>query len=281
VQATTVVLALGGIENARLLLSSDAEVRGGIGNGNDLVGRCFLDHVRLPSAALVSAIDDAAAPLYDSYHPVEGGAPRAVRVVLTLPAELQRRERLLNFGLTVQPRDAFPDLEDHAGGVRSLLEGLQGSPARTAYQIDLWPEPAPDLQSRVRLGTGRDALGMRRVVLDYRLAPGTLDSARRSLQLVSSELSRAGVGRVWSLAGGDDLDGWLGSDVRFSDHHMATTRMDVDPSRGVVDRDCRVHDTENLYVAGSSVFPTAGYAHATLTIIAMTLRLADHLRQAG
>ena len=60
---------------------------------------------------------------------------------------------------------------------------------------------------------------------------------------------------------------------------MGTTRMHVDPAQGVVDADCRVHGIENLFIAGSSVFPTGGYANPTLTIVALAVRLADHLAQ--
>jgi choline dehydrogenase-like flavoprotein len=61
-------------------------------------------------------------------------------------------------------------------------------------------------------------------------------------------------------------------------HHIGTTRMHADPKQGVVDPDCRIHGLANLYVAGSSVFPTSGYANPTLTIVALALRLADHLK---
>jgi choline dehydrogenase-like flavoprotein len=60
---------------------------------------------------------------------------------------------------------------------------------------------------------------------------------------------------------------------------MGTTRMDADPKRGVVDENCRVHGVENLYVAGCSVFPTGGTFNPTFTIVALALRLADHLKQ--
>jgi choline dehydrogenase-like flavoprotein len=63
-------------------------------------------------------------------------------------------------------------------------------------------------------------------------------------------------------------------------HHMGTTRMHVDPKQGVVDPDCRVHGVGNLFIAGSSVFPTGGYANPTLTIVALAIRLADHLKSA-
>ena len=58
---------------------------------------------------------------------------------------------------------------------------------------------------------------------------------------------------------------------------MGTTRMHRDPKRGVVDSDCRVHSLANLYVGGSSVYPTTGFANPLLTTLALTLRLAEHL----
>jgi choline dehydrogenase-like flavoprotein len=76
---------------------------------------------------------------------------------------------------------------------------------------------------------------------------------------------------------GREADPWPTS-VRGARHHMGTTRMHADPRRGVVDADCRVHGIANLYVAGSSVFPTSGAANPTLTIVALALRLAGHLQ---
>ena len=67
-------------------------------------------------------------------------------------------------------------------------------------------------------------------------------------------------------------------DATGSNHHVGTTRMDDDPARGVVDSDCRVHGLENLYVGGSSVFPTVGASNPTLALLALTVRLAEHLR---
>ena len=62
-------------------------------------------------------------------------------------------------------------------------------------------------------------------------------------------------------------------------HHIGTTRMATDPNSGVVDDNCQVFGTQGLYVAGSSVFPTSGYANPTLTIVALSLRLASHIRE--
>ena len=69
------------------------------------------------------------------------------------------------------------------------------------------------------------------------------------------------------------------SDMRGDQHHMGTTRMQRDPRMGVVDENCRVHGVANLYVAGCSVFPTGGTFNPTLTIVALALRLADHIKE--
>jgi choline dehydrogenase-like flavoprotein len=94
--------------------------------------------------------------------------------------------------------------------------------------------------------------------------------------LLATEIGHAGFGRfraVWS-----DADAWP-ADLYGNEHHMGTTRMHSDQSLGVVDESCRVHNIANLYIAGSSVFPTGGAANPTLTIVALALRLADHLKE--
>ena len=119
---------------------------------------------------------------------------------------------------------------------------------------------------------------MRRSALHWSL--GALDkwSAIRTLEILGAELGRAGVGRVQVLI--DEGDDWP-DDLAGGWHHMGTTRMATDPTRGVVDADSRVHGTANLYVAGSSVFPTSGYANPTLTIVSLALRLWGNVFAGG
>ena len=93
--------------------------------------------------------------------------------------------------------------------------------------------------------------------------------------MLHEELQRAGIGRLHSALGRES-DPWP-SGLRGARHHMGTTRMHPDPRRGVVDANGRVHGIANLYVAGSSVFPTSGAANPTLTIVALALRLAEHV----
>jgi choline dehydrogenase-like flavoprotein len=87
-------------------------------------------------------------------------------------------------------------------------------------------------------------------------------------------LPRAGFGRLESdLARADP---W--PIAQDASHHMGTTRMGRDPASSVVDAQGRVHSLANLYLAGASVFPTSGSANPTFTIVALSIRLAEHLR---
>ena len=141
-------------------------------------------------------------------------------------------------------------------------------------------EQAPDPDSRVTLGDATDALGLPEIRLDWRLS----EADKRSLQAVHRTIAEEFGRRV---SAGCRIDEWLTADLTTwssemigGNHHMGTTRMSDDPRTGVVDRDCRVHGMANLFVAGSSVFPTGGSANPTLTIVALALRLADHLQEA-
>jgi choline dehydrogenase-like flavoprotein len=154
-----------------------------------------------------------------------------------------------------------------ARGARAALPRRAVEQTRVVVYFCEQP-PRPD--SRVTLSAERDPLGVNRLVLDWRIPDDVVRSVLRLQELLRGGLARQGIGE---LAPGDGAP-------RFTDasHHIGTTRMSDDPKRGVVDRNCRVHGIANLYVAGSSVFPSSGHANPTFTIIALALRLAQHLR---
>ena len=177
------------------------------------------------------------------------------------------------------------DLMSHIGNVLGDLDLLAGlAYDRIRYgqtpidRIDVMPAmiPLPNPDSRVLLGDETDALGLRRVKLDWRLTELDKRSVRRGLEILAAEFGRLGIGRMKILLSDDDTS-WP-DDLEGANHHLGTTRMHDDPSKGVVDRDCKVHGIDNLYVAGSSVFPTPGIGTPTMMIIALALRLADHLK---
>jgi choline dehydrogenase-like flavoprotein len=263
-----VVLAAGGIENARLLLASDRVHRAGLGNARDLVGRFFMEHPGIPVGHILLT-----APLRDPdlYH---GSAHQAF---LSLSDQLQRQHQLLNGAafLRFQPVEDAPDRVQQLARTLSALERIAGrsssSPPLYA-RVGIQAEQSPNPESRVTLIDETDELGMRHARLDWRLSARDIESARRTMEVIALELGRRGLGRGQAVEE-VDLEG-----IDFQCHHMGTTRMSAGPALGVVDAHCRVHGVANLYVAGSSVFPTSGLANPTFTIVALALRLADHLK---
>jgi hypothetical protein len=147
---------------------------------------------------------------------------------------------------------------------------------KVSFQVIIEPAPSPD--SRVSLSsTQKDALGMPRVEVDWRLDTQVRRTADRSLALIASELRQTGIAHV-NLDPSMELHGWPATmEPEGTWHHMGTTRMHSDEKQGVVDADCKVHGLANLYIAGSSVFPTAGANFPTITITALALRLAEHV----
>jgi choline dehydrogenase-like flavoprotein len=269
-----VVLATGGIENARLLLASNRVEAAGLGNRHDLVGRFFMEHPHTISGEFLPSPAARPLGLYQLHR--RGGVE--VLGVLALSAAVRRSERLANFTASLAPRPQQGGFERDLGVVIAAFdaegEGAKGVP-RFAFSNEC--EQVPNPESRVQLAYERDALGMNRVTLKWRLTAEDRDSLRRSHELIAREVGRAGLGRV-KPGLGEPLGAWP-ADLNGARHHMGTTRMHTDPRQGVVDADSRVHGISNLFVAGSSVFPTAGAANPTLTIVALALRLADRLKQ--
>ncbi len=302
VRARLYVLAAGGIENARLLLAPGREGGNGLGNAHDLVGRFFMTHLAYSGGTIVPA-DPSVNFDFATNDPYVPGKYRIDRI-LGLSAESMRRLHLPNMMLGwaykfAPVREAVEALKrvthgEGPGGsalsdlseVIANFEGVSDFLARKALfgegipieALELWcsSEQQPNRDSRISLGPERDRFGMREVVVDWRVLPQDRSKAVATLRLLGTELGRTGFGRfrsAWS-----DPDAWP-ADLSGNEHHMGTTRMHNDPSLGVVDEDCRVHGIANLYVAGSSVFPTGCANNPTLTIVALALRLADHLKK--
>ncbi|MBK7644879.1 MAG: GMC family oxidoreductase [Planctomycetes bacterium] len=147
-------------------------------------------------------------------------------------------------------------------------------PAVHAVRLRNFMEMQPHPENRVQLSTRQDEFGVPVPLVRHQCTE--LD--RRSLvalhEKLATELPRAGFGRLESQLG--SVQPWpIDQDAS---HHMGTTRMGTDPANSVVDPDGRVHSLENLYIAGASVFPTSGSANPTYTIVALSIRLAEHLR---
>lgn len=142
------------------------------------------------------------------------------------------------------------------------------------FRLATMSEQAPNPSSRVTLAAERDKLGQNRAKLDWRLDSIDIQSVIRSQEILKEEIDRARLGKLYAQFSEHTpprmvTGGW---------HQMGTTRMHIDPKQGVVDENCKVHGISNLYIAGPSVFPTGGYANPVLTTVALTIRLADHMK---
>jgi choline dehydrogenase-like flavoprotein len=277
VHAKRVVLAAGAVENARLLLLS-GDGSGALGDSSGWMGRGFMEHPRDRALTLRprSAELYARSSFYDLRQAADG---TWIVGRLALTNEALAAGDLLNASATLLPkpsraadrmRTAVP-----AFASRLLPSGGHGwSRQRAAghvfdgFTVLLNVEQSPHPENRVTLSARRDSLGVPLAALHWRWRA---DDHQRLQRL------RALVGRELEAIGGVTVDAEARPDPN-AHHHAGTTRMHDDPKWGVTDRNGRVHATENLYVAGASTFPTAGFANPMLTIVALTLRLARHLR---
>lgn len=299
VTARQVVLAAGGIENPRLLLASNRVQTAGIGNRHDQVGRYFMEHPTLDVAELLLTRSDVQTALYRRHTvddvPVHG--------FLTPSPETLRTERMLNCGMLLQrqhwvsssegarsarrlanqlgagrwPQALFEDVANVIGDLGGLARAAYHSALdRRLFAVHYWAEQVPNPASRVTLSTERDAFGKPCARLDWRLTEQDWRNFVHMHELFAREIGASGLGRV--RLNFDLESGVWPESVHGSHHHIGTTRMAGDPRHGVVNGQGRVHGVDNLYVAGSSVFPTSGQATPTLTIVALALRLAEHLK---
>ncbi len=310
VKAKTFVLAAGGLENPRLMLAANRTHRDGIGNQHDLVGRFFMSHPIVDSGVLVPSENALSRLQFYLYRNQRGVQARST---IALSDELQRENELPNIEVRLHPSSTDADSSGPAS-FRFLLKELYmtrwghppsnvgvhvkemlADPVRMvsfaarkaasiarltgvprAYLLESRVEQVPNWNSRVTLSDKKDHLGVRRIKLDWRLTEEELLGARRTQKILAEEFESAGIGTVKTHLGENEaVPEHL---LQGTAHHIGTTRISVDPKKGVVDPDCCVHGIENLFVAGSSVFPTAGAVTPTYTIVALALRLADHLK---
>lgn len=303
IRARRYVLATGGLENARLLLNANEVQKAGLGNQFDQVGRYFMDHPYVVGGGTV--VGDTSRPelrFYDR-RVVRGSI---VQGYFSAADQVTRRERLPPFAISLFALDVTGGPEVREIVLPQVLRRMlseaaanQGSyylsraagalevPAKWLYN-KMWRDPPgnfttfyicgpdPDRQSRVTLTDQVDALGMRRLQLDWRLPDNFESQMQRAHHLLGEDLGRAGLGRLRiesSATGANPM-----STISNGHHEMGTTRMHLDPKQGVVDADSKLHGIRNLFLAGSSVFPTYACDNPTMTIVALALRLSDHIK---
>lgn len=304
VRSKAFVLACGGIDNARLLLLSRQRRPNGLGNDHDVVGRYFMQHPHIAAASLRFSGSKSWLRSYKDFrsgdvwlrariglreqvmakegvtNPVASLVNRFITDSLTHTQSvgyvtlkrvlLDLRHGQLPANFTHEMGTVFKDVRGIALGFLRHLRDQNGA-------IYVMGEQYPNPESRVTLGREKDRLGQEKASVDWRLLPIDKQSIRVLIEAIRQDFARLGIADVVP-------DKWLTVDdetwplsLAGGHHHMGTTRMGEDPARSVVDADARVHGIDNLYIAGSSIFPTVGSANPTLTLVATSLKLADHL----
>lgn len=275
VRARYFVLACGGIENSRLLLWCNRQANGALIPDADTLGRYWMEH---PHATVGKAL---------LFKPEALGLAEDYNVFLSPTAASLESRQILNCGLRLHRMnaDATQELIDELADQAPTLGGrlrvwqAQGQVIHGAVMRAAW-EQQPRYDNRIELGDELDALGIPRSRLVWQQSELDHRTIRESMLLLGEYLRDNNLGRL-------QMAEWLAeTPVRLPTegelagrHHMGGTRMSNEPKDGIVNSDCRLFAQDNAYIAGSSVFASAGHANPTLTIVQLALRLCDHLTQ--
>ena len=271
-RASRYVLATGAIENARLLLASGPGTKlgegPGIGNRRDLVGRYFMEHPN-HDASLVS-IDEEAGYLHT---PKRRALPNMMRLDFRLKPEVQEKLEILNHSAFLRPHFSQDLVEKIWNKVVVHSLGLASQDMTLRVRL----EQAPRAQNRITLTEETDSLGL--PMPHLHLEMGEIET--KTVAAVHESFARA-LGMTSAGRMRVDFDAtnesWM-SQVDYQYHHLGGTRMASTPATGVVDPDCRVFESPNLFIAGSSIFPTGGHANPTMNLLAFAHRMADQIRR--
>jgi choline dehydrogenase-like flavoprotein len=331
IRSRVVILATGGLENARLLLASNARQPAGLGNEHGLVGRYYMSQLTGNYGRL--RFDDSAVERFFGLRRTHDGVYG--QRIIHLDDSCRLTAGLMN--LVFRPSVADAADPGHADAILStyyMAQRLLGSPenkrryrisvpeagpaltrshftnvvrqlpsavgfaarwtlgkrmarrripilsiARKAssYPLEFNSEQLPNANSRVFLSTDRDPLGVPLLNVDWQVGSVDRQNIARGYRLISGLL--AATGKMSLAYREEELEEAIEQVAPCGGHHIGTARMGLSAAAGVVGPDCQVWGTQGLYVTGSAVFPTAGYANPTLTIVALSLRLAEHLKE--
>ncbi|TVP47379.1 MAG: GMC family oxidoreductase [Halomonas sp.] len=273
VRARYFVLACGGIDNSRLLLWCNQQTQGQLIPNDATLGRYWMEH---PHATVGKALlfNPAALGLDDDYN-----------VFLSPTAQSIASRQILNCGLRLHRMNAevTQELVDELAQLAPALAGqlytwqAQGQVMHGAMLRASW-EQEPRYENRIELSEELDDLGIPRSRLVWRQSELDRHTIRESMLLLGEYLRDNDLGRLQLADWLADTPVKLPTEGELAGrHHMGGTRMSLTAEEGIVDSDCRLFAQENVYVAGSSVFASAGHANPTLTLVQLALRLSDHL----
>ncbi|MCV2873460.1 GMC family oxidoreductase [Defluviimonas sp. WL0050] len=270
-----VVVACGGLENSRLLLWSNEVSGDPVVAEASALGRYWMEHphFRLGDCMLNRPLHRSDIPDWQTTY----FNPRA---------EVMHRHGGLGFALEMPFQGPDDSLRGHMRqiGCRDLpamlemLSSVRGKTPTCGYTLTAAWEQAPDVDNRIVLSKEeRDRFNVPRLQLHWRKTAFDLHTAKVGFELVARDIVAKGIGAVRAYRHLIDMENYTNKHGIAGHHHMGGTRMSDRAAEGVVDRNLKIHGMSNAYVLGSSVFPRAGHANPTFTIVQLALRMADHL----
>lgn len=291
VKAKYFIMACGTIQNARLLLASNTQAKQGLGNTNDNVGRYFMEHLEIASAELWLF-----KPFQTNLYSWEYGVTKA-SAELAITKKMQIKHKILNGSVSLLPlvigkhqkprMETWQDEDPRKAGDNMFKNWDEAGVAakkekgsiERAFQLNTRIEQAPNPNSRITIGAEKDELGVPRANLHWELTDFDKHSIRKIYHLLSHQIGVSGIGRIKLMEYlQDENDNSWPEGTNGGWHHMGAIRMSEDPKNGVVDANCMIHGMSNLGVAGAACYPTSGAPNPTLTLVALSLRLSDHIK---
>ncbi len=265
ITAKTFVLACGGIENARQLLIS------GIGNNHGLVGKYFMEHPHCSAGSIEGPGESKEFDIFfrSDFFITTKNRSQALWVT---SEKFQKQHKVLEVSCSLTHAPAH-DVAAAESITNILNPNLKRAPSR--FTVFTRQEQLPEISNSITLSDKKDELGLPLINFNYSLSKLDFESLKTTLIHLGIELGKVS---KWRLKlNFSDKTSWQ-KNVIGGCHHMGTTRMHKNPVKGVVDANAKVHESANLYIAGSSLFPTGGSSNPTLTLLALAVKLADHIK---
>jgi choline dehydrogenase-like flavoprotein len=299
------IMCFGGIENARMLLHFNKKYNNKLGNKFDNVGRYFMDHPTMKPAQLFTRDKDlfnSNSISIDTYNVIrfmqltEDALYANKTTNLRMPAipanNYQLSDGISSFHILKQALnngESPDDIGSHIGNLFGDLGMVIEAVSRQSfdeplfdsadefggYELNIMMEQGPDRANRVKLGENKDQYGISRVEIEWELKEADINRLWKSLEVLGKDVGALSLGRLRLLK--EQSARLFNDQMGFGHHHMGTTRMSESDIKGVVDKHQKVFGTSNFYISGCSVFPTSGHVPPTLTIVALSLRLAKHI----
>ncbi|NNE20310.1 MAG: GMC family oxidoreductase, partial [Myxococcales bacterium] len=272
IRARCFVLCMGGIENSRLLLWINETHKGRLVQDSRTLGRYWMEH---PHAVVAEILVESGPDFFD------GG-----KASFALTKRRQFELGVLNVDLLIEEqaydttKGLIADVLCYAPALGRRLMDLFGKNLVCGARVRSHWEQEPLFENHVSLDSAKfDDLGIPQAKLHWKKSESDRKTIVKTVNEFARQMADSELGRVRVVNWVAD-DGPIATQkIMAGWHHMGGTRMSESPDQGIVDRELRVHGIENLYVGGSSVYPSGGYANPTLTIVQLSLRLSDEIQR--